>query len=259
MPECSTPWLSPYHSGAHSAESTMTAYVSLVRYGSKVSGSSYRPLMTVPPFTMVPPAVLLGDDGPQAANIIVIRTSAPTPTDQKLRFLSILVFTSSRMRSSCAGVDITSAIPYDSASPPAGLPTMPTCSVIRHRVCTSHTRARIHPICDRTVRGFPPWLPGERNTLGALCLCRHSRNSARSRAWHFPREGVESRCAGDLPQCSLVVLSPRRPHSRRRSRRHEPAPARSDSRCQLPAPPPSPHRSCRTLAPAPAPHACPPS
>src|SRR5712664_2680774 len=131
----------------------MIEYVSLVRYGSKVSGSSYKPLITVPPLTMLPPP-LLGVDGPQAANIIVIRTSAPTPTDQRLRFLSILVFTSSAMRSSCAGVELASAIPYDSAYPPAGLPTTPTCSVIRHQVCTSHTRARIQRICDCTSRGF---------------------------------------------------------------------------------------------------------
>src|SRR5258707_11964644 len=86
--------------------------------------------MTVPPFTMLDWGVLVVD-GPQAANIIVMRTSAPTPTDQKLRFLSILVFTSSGMRSSCAGVDIPSAIPNDSASPPAGLPTTPTGWVMR--------------------------------------------------------------------------------------------------------------------------------
>src|SRR5258706_2270954 len=191
MPECSTPWLSPYHSGAHSAESTMTAYVSLVRYGSKVSGSSYRPLMTVPPFTMLLVLVLPPPDGPQAANSIVIRTSAPTPTDQKLRFLSILVCTSSGMRSSCAGVDIPSALPYDSASPPAGLPTMPTCSVIRHQVCTSHTRARIHRICDRPLRDFPMAARRTKHARRPLHVPAFP-NSARQ----FPREEVESRCAG---------------------------------------------------------------
>src|SRR5258708_2584734 len=87
--------------------------------------------MTVPPLTMVPVLPPLGVDGPQAANSIVIKTSAPTPTDQKLRFLSILVCTSSGMRSSCAGVDSPSAMPYDNASPPAGLPTTPTCCVMR--------------------------------------------------------------------------------------------------------------------------------
>src|SRR5258707_15589943 len=119
--------------------------------------------MTVPPFTMLDWGVLVVD-GPQAANIIVMKTSAPTPTDQRLRFLSILVFTSSGMRSSCAGGDIPSAMPYDSAYPPAGLPTTPTCSVIRHQVCTSHTRARIHRICDFTSRGsarFLHWPPGK--------------------------------------------------------------------------------------------------
>src|SRR5258708_25979627 len=96
--------------------------------------------MSVPPFTMLDWGVG-GVDGPQAANSIVIRTSAPTPTDQRLRFLSILVFPSSGMRSSCAGVDIPSALPYDSAPPPAGLPTTPACSVIRHLVYASHTGA----------------------------------------------------------------------------------------------------------------------
>src|SRR5262249_53421069 len=40
------------HSGAHSAWSTMTAYVSLVSMGSRVSGSSKRPSTTVPPRVM---------------------------------------------------------------------------------------------------------------------------------------------------------------------------------------------------------------
>src|SRR5260221_6850797 len=195
MPECSTPWLSPYHSGAHSAESTMTAYVSLVRYGSRVSGSSYRPLMTVPPFTILVPPVVPPPDGPQAANSIVIRTSAPTPTDQKLRFLSILVCTSSGMRSSCAGVDSPSALPYDSASPPAGLPTMPTCSVIRHRVCTSHTRALIHPICDRPVRGFPMAAGRAKHARRPLPVPAFP-NRPRLSARQFPRREVESRWAG---------------------------------------------------------------
>src|SRR5258706_15447464 len=134
--------------------------------------------MTLPPFWTLPPPVDVGLDGPQAANIIVIRTSAPTPTDQRLRFLSILVFTSSGMRSSCAGVEIPSAIPYDSAYPPAGLPTTPTCSVIRHQVCTSHTRARIQRICDCTSRGFARFLrrpPGKQSARGALCMCQHCR------------------------------------------------------------------------------------
>src|SRR5690242_7842643 len=146
----------------------MIEYVSVVRYGSSVSGSSYRPLMTVPPFTMLLAGVLVLD-GPQAANSIVMRTSAPTPTDQRLRFLSILVFTSSGMRSSCAGVDIPSAIPYDSASPPAGLPTMPTCSVIRHQVCTSHTRARIHRTRALMV-AVSGWPTDKRHARGTLCL-----------------------------------------------------------------------------------------
>src|SRR5258706_12179695 len=157
--------------------------------------------MTLPPFWTLPPPVDVGLDGPQAANIIVIRTSAPTPTDQKLRFLSILVCTSSGMRSSCAGVDSPSALPYDSASAPAGLPTMPTCSVIRHQVCTSHTRARIHPICDRTVRDFPMAARRTKHARRPLHVPAFP-NSARQ----FPREEVESRCAGALPPCSLVVL-----------------------------------------------------
>jgi hypothetical protein len=101
---------------------------------------------------MLPLPPLLGVDGPQAANSIAIKTSAPTPTDQKLCFLSILVFPSSGMRSSCAGVDSPSAIPYDSAALPAGLPTTPTGCVMRqptsprdlalHLVFTSCGRAR---------------------------------------------------------------------------------------------------------------------
>src|SRR5260370_630071 len=87
--------------------------------------------MPVPLFRMVPVLPPLGADGPQAANSIVIKTSAPTPTDQKLCFLSILVCTSSGMRSSCAGVDSPSALPDDRASAPAGLPTTPTYGVMR--------------------------------------------------------------------------------------------------------------------------------
>src|SRR5262249_34215989 len=49
IPACRVPVLSPYHSGAHSAWSTMAEAVSLVSIGSRVSGSSKRPSITVPP------------------------------------------------------------------------------------------------------------------------------------------------------------------------------------------------------------------